>query len=133
MREQDDGQSVIAAGAGVKPPAGQFHSTVQLLQQQTDKPQVCEGEVSQFLPSCCCHCTGTAPNTPHSALCTMQYIYTKLTELLLLLIITIIIIIIVIIIKAASSDEWALSPRVSGHAAVRLVHATPSVEEAVPL
>ena len=46
-REQDDGQAVISAVEGVPPPAGQYHSTGELLQQQTDTPQVCEGEVSQ--------------------------------------------------------------------------------------
>ena len=45
-REQDDGQAVITASAGV-PSAGHYLSTGQLLQQQTDTPQVCEGEVSQ--------------------------------------------------------------------------------------
>ena len=50
-RQQDDGQAVIAAGAGVPPPAGHSHSTGQLLQQQTDTPQVCEGEVPQVLPA----------------------------------------------------------------------------------
>ena len=46
-REQNDGQAVIAAGAGVPPPAALYHSTGQLLQWQTDTPQVCEWEVSQ--------------------------------------------------------------------------------------
>ena len=35
-REQDDGQAVIAAGAGVPPSAGHSNSTGQLLQQMTD-------------------------------------------------------------------------------------------------
>ena len=45
---------VITAGAGVPAPAGHYHSTGQLLQQPTDTVQVCEGEVSQVLPYCCC-------------------------------------------------------------------------------
>ena len=53
-REQNDGQAVISTGEGVPPPAGHYLSTGQLLQQQTDTHQVCEGEVSQVCPSCCC-------------------------------------------------------------------------------
>ena len=64
---------IIAAGAGVPPPACHSHSTGQLLQQQTDTPQVCEGEVSQVLPSCCCQTLQPAllhiDLTPYSALC----------------------------------------------------------------
>ena len=61
-REQDDGQAVITAGAGVPPPAGDCHSTGQLLQWQIATPQVCEG------PSCLLqsHCaTSTAPSSIH--------------------------------------------------------------------
>ena len=38
---------------GVPPPAGHSHST--------DTPKVCEGEVSQVLPSCCCQTSQPAP------------------------------------------------------------------------
>ena len=44
-------RSKLEADAGVPPPAGHCHSTGQLLQQQTDTPSVCEGEVSQVLPA----------------------------------------------------------------------------------
>ena len=71
-REQDDGQSVIAAGAGV-PPVGHYLSTGQLLQQQADTPSVCEGEVSQVLPPCFCQTVQPAllpiDLTLYSALC----------------------------------------------------------------
>ena len=55
-REQDDWQAFIATGAGVPPPAGYCLRTEQLLQQQTDAPYVCEGEV--LLWDCT---TSTAP------------------------------------------------------------------------
>ena len=78
-KEKDDVQAVIAAGAGVPPPAGHSHSAGQLLQQQTDTPKVCEGEVSKVLPSCCCQTVQPAPLpidlTLYSALCNMSVQY----------------------------------------------------------
>uniref|UniRef100_A0A671X4D0 RING-type domain-containing protein n=1 Tax=Sparus aurata TaxID=8175 RepID=A0A671X4D0_SPAAU len=49
----------------------------QLLQQQTDTPSVCEGEVSQVLPPCCCQTVQpaapsslqTSPGDLHCAVC----------------------------------------------------------------
>ena len=61
-REQDDEQAVIA----VQPPAGHCHSTGQLLQQQTDPPQVWNHRSFLLLSDCT---TSTAPYRPHSALC----------------------------------------------------------------
>ena len=64
------GEGAGGTGAGVPPPAGHCHGT-----GQTNTPQVCEGEVSQVLPSCCCQTVQPA-SLPIDL--TVQYNYTRL-------------------------------------------------------